>query len=161
MYKQGPTDYLHEYASINIADHGDMLTGKDFKMLADLKKAKKVTPERSSERYKWIYLLNNFHKLKKTPDFLRGSYFERVIEIANKLNRTKMEELMDFISDLHAQDRQKRACVEAKAEGKVEGKAELIQNFIENRPKGFKITAASIAALFGVDEQMAQSVLSV
>lgn len=40
LHRAGAGDYLHEYASINIRDSRDMFTGKDWKMLADLEKAR-------------------------------------------------------------------------------------------------------------------------
>ncbi|UAY55425.1 hypothetical protein [Arachidicoccus terrestris] len=76
-----------------------------------------------------------------------------------------MEELMDFISELHAQDRQKQEYAKAykKAYKKAFAKSrdEAIRKFIQNRPKWFKVTPSSIAALFGISEKQAQSILSV
>ncbi|SEA56977.1 PD-(D/E)XK nuclease family transposase [Arachidicoccus rhizosphaerae] len=180
LHKQGPEDFLHEYATVNLADPSDLLTGKDFKMLLDLKKAKKLRPDTLSERYKWTFLLNNFHELDKMPDFMKEGYFENVIEIAEQLNRSKMEELMDFFTELHNGDREQRARdkgrsegrvegraegraegkVEGKAEGKVEGELTAIKNFIKNFPTDFEKSAASIAAIFGVEEDIVKPLIS-
>src|SRR5690606_15015669 len=49
---------------------------------------------------------------------------------------------------------------EGEVRGKAEGIVEAIRNFISNRPKGNKVTASAIAALFGIDEGLAHSILS-
>ena len=167
LHKQGPSDYLHEYATINLADPGDLLTGKDFKILMDLKKAKKISPDILSQRYKWTYLLNNFHELDKMPDFMKDGFFENVIEIANKLNRNKMEELMDFITELHNGDREERAREKGVKigvkigveKGAKEATLKTIKTFIENCPKDFNKSAPEIAALFDVDENIVKPLL--
>jgi len=171
LSRQGPQDYLHEYASLNLNDRTDFLTGKDIKMLADLKKARKVNPKVLSERYKWLYLFNNFHSLKEVPSFLMEGYFATVVKIAQKLNRTKMEELMDFFTELHNEDREKRAEARGirrgvkkgkeigKELGEERGRLETIRAFLQNGPKEMKASAAQIAALFGVDEKLIEPLL--
>ena len=90
-------------------------------------------------------------------------YFATVVKIAQKLNRTKMEELMDFFTELHNEDREKRA--EARGirrgvkKGKERGRLETIRAFLQNRPKEMKASAAQIAALFGVDEKLIEPLL--
>ncbi|UAY55356.1 Rpn family recombination-promoting nuclease/putative transposase [Arachidicoccus terrestris] len=162
LNRQGPSDYLHQYVSLNPEDNSDMLTGRDWKMLADLNKAKKVKPETYTERYKWIYLLNNFHRLKKIPTFLEGGNFDKVIKIAKKINQTKMEEFMDFVDQLHRRDAEEEARQEGMTKGLAKGREEMmaklkeIKAFISVHPKwGIK----RIAAIFGVDEQVVSTVM--
>ncbi|SEA56984.1 hypothetical protein SAMN05192529_12918 [Arachidicoccus rhizosphaerae] len=83
-----------------------------------------------------------------------------------------MEELMDFLTELHNEDREKmaraigraegraEARAEARAEGRAEGMLIAIKNFIEHCPKEFKQSAASIAAIFEVEEDIVKPLLS-
>jgi len=161
------TDFLHEYVSMNPKNQMDLLTNKDWKMLADLKTAKMLSPEQPTEQFKWLYLFNNFHKLAEMPDFMKTEKFDKVIKIANKLKRCKMEELMDYFRQLHKEDRQKeaerkaeaRGKKEGKAEGKVEGRLEAIRDFISTQPKKLQLNIHEIATMFRVDENLVRSML--
>lgn len=164
LYRNDPFDFIHEYAGMNTKNNGELFTGQDYKILVDLKLAKKLDPVLFTERDKWLFLLNNFQKLKEIPTFLKGGSFEKVLEIAKNINRLKMEEVMDFIYDLHQEDRIKEATRKGIAKGKAEGKAEglitAIKSFIENRPKGRRLTASETALLFGVDEALVRPLLN-
>jgi len=168
-------DYIYEYVSMNPKDNKDLLTGRDWKILADLKNARTLRSKNYTEREKWIYLLNNFHKLKRIPAFLKEGYFENVIKIAKNLNRTKMEELMDLFWENLRDDvnREKIAKVRAegeakgrakgRAEGRAEGVAEglakgmnkIIKYFISAHPS---CTIQDVSTQLGVEEQLVRSV---
>ena len=124
-------------------------------------KAKNIKLETYTEKDKWIYLLNNFHKLKEIPEFLKEGYFEKVIKIAKNLNRTKMEELTDFFWELYQQDLAREAKAEGKAEGLEEGEANgmnvVIKSFILNNPN---CSIQEAAAILGVDEQIVKPLFS-
>lgn len=155
-------DYIYEYVSMNPRNNKDLLTGRDWKMLADLKKARSIRPKAYTERGKWIYLLNNFHKLKKIPAFLKEGYFENVIKIAKNLNRTKMEELTDFFWENYQKDLAReaeeigmaRGMAEGKAEGKAEGMNIVIKSYLSTNPY---CSIQDAAAQLGVEEQLIRS----
>jgi hypothetical protein len=175
LNREGPMDYIHEYASINVNCKEDFLTGQDWKMLTDLKKARAFQPEVFTERDKWIFLLNNFHhfdELENMPAFMLDGSFDKVLDIANKIKREKMDELMDFISELHQGDRERAAKEEGIEEGMEKGlekgmekgmekgivtaiRAFIAQNSTENR-----MSPQKIAAMFNIDELLAQSIMT-
>ena len=122
-----------------------------------------MRPEQPTEQFKWLYLLNNFHRVAQMPDFMKTEKFNKVITIANQLKRCKMEELMDFIHQLHKQDLQREAERKAEArgekKGKEEGKLEAVQNYISAQAKKLTLNIPEIAAMFKVDEQLIRSMV--
>lgn len=165
-------DYIYEYVSMNPKNNKDLMTGRDWKMMADLKKAKKIKTGEYMEREKWIYLLNNFHRLKRIPSFLKGGYFDKVIEIAKNLNRTKMEELMDFLWEFHKKDLHREAMELAEAKGLAKGMAKgmtkgmakgmdmvknIIKSFISTHPS---CSIQDAAAQLGVEEKLIKRLIT-
>jgi len=185
LNRKSRVDYMHEFISTNQNDPEEMFCGKDWKMLVDLPKFRKKAPADYSERDKWLFILNNFHNLKQTPAFLKGGIFEDVIEIAKKINQTKMEEFMNMLDEIHWQGRIRKIerltrahvekCVRAevkeevkaevkaeiKAEAVEQGKIETIRLFLANCPNNFKKSVKETAALFQVDEQLIRSLMPV
>ncbi|UAY56113.1 Rpn family recombination-promoting nuclease/putative transposase [Arachidicoccus terrestris] len=145
---------IYEYVSMNTKNNQDLLTGRDWKMLIDLRKASRVRQAAYSERDKWIYLLNNFHKLKRIPAFLKEGYFDQVIKIAKNLNRTKMEELEDFFWENYQKDLAREAKAEERAiwMNKIKN---IIKSFISLHPN-YSIQEA--AAQLGIEERLVRSV---
>jgi hypothetical protein len=76
-------------------------------------------------------------------------------KLRSPLNLNKMEELMDFITELHNRDREERAF----KQGFRIGTLKTIKKFLENCPNNFKKSAPEIAALFGVNEKMIKPLL--
>jgi len=163
LNREGPMDYIHEYASINVNCKEDFLTGQDWKMLTDLKKARTFQPEVFTERDKWIYLLNNFHhfdELENMPAFMVDGSFDKVLDIANKIKREKMDELMDFISELHQGDRERAAKEEGIEIGEGKGIAKAIRAFIANNPNAKRMSSQEIAATFNTEEPLVKSIMT-
>lgn len=163
LNRKNRMDYIHEFISTNQKDPEELFCGKDWKMLIDLPKFRKAVPENYSERDKWLFILNNFHNLRETPTFLKGGYFEDVIEIAKQLNQTKMEEFMNMLDDFHWRDRVRKlerltkerveenaiavGRTQGRAEGIIEGKAEgKAEGLIEGEVKGTINTIKSFLA---------------
>lgn len=160
LHRPDPNDFVYEYVSMNPRFQSDLLTNKDWKMLVDLKKANKVRPAAYAEINKWIYLFNNFQKMDKVPSFMKGGDFDRIIEIANHLNRTKMEELMDCVHKIRQEERASAAEKRGEKRGRSEGRVEMITNYISNQPSGWKTTGAALAAMFSVDEKLVEPLLA-
>ena len=70
-----------------------------------------------------------------------------------------MEELMDFITELHNGDREERAIKKGGKIGAKKATRKTIKKFIENCPTDFNKSVPAIAALFDVDENMVKSLL--
>ena len=114
-----------------------------------------------------MYVINNAHKLNRVPAFLKGSDFENVTDIIKKLNRTKMEELMDYFCELHQRDLEREAeerveergmakgRVEGMAEGRSEERADIIRHFLSVNPDS---TIQETAKMLGVSQKMIKSV---
>ena len=110
-----------------------------------------------------MYVINNAHKLNRVPAFLKGSDFENVTDIIKKLNRTKMEELMDYFCELHQRDLEReaeerveeRGMAKGRVEGMAKGRADIIRHFLSVNPDS---TIQETAKMLGVSQKMIKSV---
>lgn len=166
--RKGPDVCMYEYASMDADGHGELFNDKDWKMMIDLPKAGNNKPVAYSEQDKWLFLLNNFHRLggdfnkiqTELPAFLKDGSFDQVLSIAENLNRIKMEEFMDMALELRLRDRIRAGEKRGEVRGKEWARREMIKRLFQGFPDFKKESPQKIASLLGVDAQLVKSVLT-
>lgn len=122
----------------------------------------KKIPELDKEAIaEFMDFVAELHRGDRIRDSIKAGYSEKEAELIEKDREDYLNRIFDNI-----RKRRAKALEDAFAKGVAEGMAEVegmttaIKNYIKNKPKGRKLTAGQIAALFSVDEAMVRPLLN-
>jgi hypothetical protein len=144
--------FIRHYRKVDINEPSQSFTGKEDTILVDLTQVDKMDPILNNEQFNWAFALNNFHQIDELPAFMQTKVFEKVLATVKLINRSKMEELFEFMQEAREMDR--KIELEHATE---EGIMITIKNYIKSCKE--KPTAATLAAIFDVKESFVQPLL--
>ena len=97
----------------------------------EMPKFNKNIDELETRFEKWLFVLQNLHKLDRVPEKLKENIFLQLFETA-EISKFSQQEYQEYENSLKYYRDIKNSLDTAKEEGKIEGKIEVAKNLLEN-----------------------------